>query len=81
MRVEIKEVESEVIDWSKSQLVVCISDDTSIILTSGDSHKNVFTGVVVSKSNVYDFGIGKRYNEMQKRHFKPFKGVITLQND
>ena len=80
MRVEIKEVESG-IDWSKPQLVVSITDNTTIMLTSGDSHKDLFTGVVVSMSSIYDFGIGQRYSELQKRHFKPFKGSITLQND
>lgn len=71
MKIEIGEIENEVINWSISQLV--IADNREIVITTRNHKDDTFEGYNLNQ---------KRFSDgWAKRCFKKFNRKITLSND
>ena len=71
MKIEIEQKETEVINWSKSQLV--ISNRGEIVITNGEHKRDAFEGYNLNQKQ-FSLYWGKSY-------FKKFNGKITLSNE
>lgn len=85
MKVEVKEAQSNDVDWTKNPQLVKYEQggEYYIVLTSIFTHGDNFEGTIVS-SNIEDdstFFIGRHKESLVKSCFKPFHGEITLKND
>ena len=71
MKIEIKEKETEAINWNIPQLV--ITDDGDVVITTGEHKDDTFEGYNLNQ---------KRFSDgWAKRCFKKFNRKITLSND
>ena len=71
MKIEIGEIENEVINWSISQLV--IADNREIVITTRNHKDDTFEGYNLNQ---------KRFSDgWAQRCFKKFNRKITLSND
>ena len=71
MKIEIGEIENEVINWSISQLV--IADNREIVITTRNHKDDTFEGYNLNQKRFSDGWV--------KRCFKKFNRKITLSND
>lgn len=85
MKVEVKETQSNEVDWSKNPQLVKYekNGDFYIVLTNKESTNMDFEGTIVYSNIALDdkFFIGVHKKSLLKTYFKPFHGTITLQND
>ena len=71
MKIEIGEIENEVINWDINQLV--IADDGEVVITTGNHEDNAFEGISFDEPIFSD--------DWAKAEFKKFNGKITLSNE
>ena len=85
MKVEVKETQSNEVDWSKNPQLVEYRQGIEfyIVLTGKTIQGENFEGTIIH-SNIEDdsaFFVGRYKECLIKSYFKPFHGTITLQND
>ena len=79
LKEEVKETQPEAIDFSKAGQLV--ESDVEIVMTTGDCGKDVFSGVLISKT--HDNNVrseGYTSTTWNKCAFKLYEGSLTLQN-
>jgi hypothetical protein len=78
MKVEVKETQSNEVDWSKNpQLVV---NKRIVVLTHRKQFGgSTFSGTCVSHLEKDELFVN--HGDYKKSDFKPFHGTITIQND
>jgi hypothetical protein len=78
-KVQINQAKTE-IDWSKKQWVQSISDPNTIVLTTGFSTAEYFTGTAIPCE---DYPYGSYADDWFKKSFQPLVGEIqfTISNE
>ena len=85
MKVEVKETQSNEVDWSKNPQLVEYRQGIEfyIVLTGKTRQGEIFEGTIIH-SNIKDdstFFVGRHKDGLIKDCFTPFHGTITIQND
>lgn len=77
MKVEVKETQSNEVDWRKNPQLV-VSDNGQVVIVSSVMDDYYFSGTQLT-DEINE--IGYYSATWAKKCFKPFHGTITLQND
>ena len=80
MKVEVKETQSNEVDWSKNPQLVYSKHENTIVMTvlTNEETDVFFHGIVMYENNLYKHGY---FAQWYKKDFVTFHGKITLQND
>lgn len=80
MKVEVKETQSQEVDWTKNPQFVVLNN--TVIMTTSDQSECMstdFAGVVIKSAGNWTVGYYSKY--FSKDLWKPFHGEITIKND
>ena len=80
MKVEVKETQSQEVDWSKNPQLVVLNN--TVVMTASNQSKCMstdFAGVVIKSDEAWTVGFYSKC--FTKDLWKPFHGEITLKND
>lgn len=80
MKVEVKEAQSNEVDWTKNPQLLYSKNENTIVMTiqTTEETNRTFYGVVMYENHIYKHGF---FSEWNKKDFTPFHGEITLKND
>jgi hypothetical protein len=80
MKVEVKETQSQEVDWSKNPQLVISKNSSTIVMSiiTRNELDDSFEGVVMVENQLFRCGY---FDKWTKANFKPFNGEITLKND